>query len=96
MGRPELGTKLTCLGCHEHFYDLNMSPAICPRCGAQQPRERSRMLRPSRSPPGTELQPQRPPAPVTIDIDEVEPAGTLEIEAEDQMPETDDRPGSGK
>ena len=37
MGRPELGTKLACTGCSERFYDLNRSPVLCPKCGAQQP-----------------------------------------------------------
>jgi uncharacterized protein (TIGR02300 family) len=44
MGRPELGRKCTCAGCHERFYDLNRSPAICPKCGTQQPPARPRAL----------------------------------------------------
>ncbi len=44
MGRPELGTKCTCAGCHERFYDLNRSPAICPKCGTQQPPAKPRAL----------------------------------------------------
>jgi len=89
MGRLELGTKVTCVGCHERFYDLNRSPATCPKCGAQQPPARPRMLRPPRSALGIGLQPQLPPTTVTID-DEVEPVGTTEIEAEDDVPESDD------
>lgn len=37
MGRLELGRKCTCAGCQGRFYDLNKSPAICPKCGTQQP-----------------------------------------------------------
>ena len=44
MDRPELGTKVTCVGCHERFYDLNRAPAICPKCGVQQAPEKPRML----------------------------------------------------
>jgi len=46
MGRPELGRKCTCAGCNAHFYDLNRSPAICPKCGAEQPPELPRPVRP--------------------------------------------------
>lgn len=89
MGRPELGTKVTCAGCHERFYDLNRSPAMCPKCGAQQPSERPRAPRPPRSTSGTGLQPRQPPTTVTID-DDVEPVDTAETEAEDDVPESDD------
>ncbi|MHA1523865.1 MAG: TIGR02300 family protein [Alphaproteobacteria bacterium] len=33
MTRPELGTKRTCGDCDAVFYDLNRSPAVCPKCG---------------------------------------------------------------
>lgn len=36
MARPELGKKHTCAGCGAKFYDLNKSPAICPKCGEEQ------------------------------------------------------------
>jgi hypothetical protein len=56
MGRPEVGTKVTCVGCSERFYD-HRSPAMCPKCGARQPLEKPRALQPPRS---TELQPRQP------------------------------------
>jgi uncharacterized protein (TIGR02300 family) len=68
MGRPELGTKCTCAGCSERFYDLNRSPAICPKCGAQQPPEKPRVLRPSRGPIGS-MRLHRQPVPVIADDD---------------------------
>jgi uncharacterized protein (TIGR02300 family) len=37
VSKPELGHKLTCTGCGVRFYDLSRSPAICPKCGAEQP-----------------------------------------------------------
>ncbi len=49
VGRPELGTKCTCAGCAERFYDLNRTPAICPKCGATQPPVVARVARPARS-----------------------------------------------
>lgn len=91
MGRPELGTKCTCSGCSERFYDLNRAPAVCPKCGAQQPPEKPRMLRPSRGPIGS-THPHRQPEPVVADDDAVsedasdaageEPADEAEDEAE--------------
>ena len=33
MVDPKLGTKRVCEACGAKFYDLNKSPAICPKCG---------------------------------------------------------------
>lgn len=33
MAQPELGTKRICGDCDAKFYDLNRSPAACPKCG---------------------------------------------------------------
>ena len=49
VGRPELGTKCACASCAERFYDLNRSPAICPKCGATQPPVMARASRPART-----------------------------------------------
>jgi uncharacterized protein (TIGR02300 family) len=49
MGSMELGSKRTCAGCGGRFYDLNRSPGICPKCGVEQPLEKLRAPRPSRS-----------------------------------------------
>ena len=88
-GRPELGTKCTCMECHERFYDLNRSPAICPKCGAQQPPEKPRALRPPRNAFGVGLKPRQLPSAATID-DDIEPAGASEVEGDVDVPEADD------
>jgi uncharacterized protein (TIGR02300 family) len=31
--RAQRGTKRTCVGCDERFYDLNRNPIVCPACG---------------------------------------------------------------
>ena len=36
MGKTELGTKYTCHECGARFYDLNKSPVLCLKCGAEQ------------------------------------------------------------
>lgn len=46
MAKPELGTKRTCVACGTRFYDLGKSPAVCPKCGTEQPLE---PVRPRRS-----------------------------------------------
>ena len=89
MGKPVLGTKCTCTGCHERFYDLNRSPAICPRCGVQQPPEKPRTLRPSRGTSGAGSQQRQPTVAVTID-DDAASIGAEEIDEDDDATEADD------
>lgn len=38
MGKVDLGMKLTCDSCGARFYDLNKSPARCPKCGTANTR----------------------------------------------------------
>src|ERR1700738_2770420 len=45
MAKPELGTKRVCVSCGTRFYDLTKSPAICPKCGTEQPVEQPRPRR---------------------------------------------------
>ncbi len=45
MAKPELGLKRVCVACNTRFYDLTRSPAICPKCGAEQPAEQPRLRR---------------------------------------------------
>jgi uncharacterized protein (TIGR02300 family) len=86
MGRPELGTKCACASCAERFYDLNRVPVTCPKCGAEQPPEKPRVLRPTRSAVEFRRQP-RQPTPVVAE-EEVEPVSTAEDE--DDAVDTDD------
>ncbi len=45
MAKPELGLKRSCVACGTRFYDLARSPAICPKCGTEQPAEQPRLRR---------------------------------------------------
>ena len=45
MAKPELGIKRVCVSCGAKFYDLTKQPAICPKCGTEQPAEQPRMKR---------------------------------------------------
>lgn len=42
MGKPEFGRKMTCTACAVRFYDLTRTPAVCPKCGVEQPRVKPR------------------------------------------------------
>ena len=45
MAKPELGTKRVCVSCGARFYDLTKQPAVCPKCGTEQPAEQPRARR---------------------------------------------------
>ena len=80
MVKPELGTKRVCVSCNARFYDLQKSPAVCPKCGAEQPADQPRTRRAG----GNVVEDKRPKKPpVADDADvEVEPA---EEEAEEDV-----------
>ncbi len=83
MVRPELGSKRVCVACGTRFYDLAKSPAICPKCGTEQPVEQPRIRRPSGGVP-EEKRPKKPvPVPGVEEADiEVE---AIEEEAEEDV-----------
>ncbi len=45
MAKPELGLKRVCVACGTKFYDLTRAPAVCPKCGTEQPAEQPRLRR---------------------------------------------------
>ncbi len=45
MVKPELGLKRVCVSCATRFYDLGRAPAVCPKCGTEQPVEQPRVRR---------------------------------------------------
>jgi uncharacterized protein (TIGR02300 family) len=84
MAKPELGTKRVCVSCGARFYDLTRQPAVCPKCGTEQPAEQPR---PRRSGGGNVVEEKRRakviPVPGIEDAEvEVEPA---EEEAEEDV-----------
>ena len=74
MAKPELGTKRVCVACGTRFYDLTKAPAICPKCGTEQPPDQPRPRRTGGN-VAEERRPKKPvPAPGMEDADiEVEP-----------------------
>ena len=55
MAKPELGLKRTCVACSGKFYDLTRAPAVCPKCGTEQPVEQPRMRRAGPNPLDAQL-----------------------------------------
>lgn len=54
MGKVDLGEKLSCSDCGARYYDLNKTPALCPKCGAENERQRTfktKKASPSKSKP---------------------------------------------
>ncbi len=45
MAKPELGLKRVCVSCGTKFYDLTRAPAVCPKCGTEQPAEQPKLKR---------------------------------------------------
>ncbi|MDR3532380.1 MAG: TIGR02300 family protein [Rhodopila sp.] len=89
MAKPELGTKRVCVACGTRFYDLTKSPAVCPKCGTEQPIEQPRPRRTG----GNVVEDKRPkkpsPAPGIEDVD-VEVEGVEDVEEEDVLEAADD------
>ncbi|MGE0415734.1 MAG: TIGR02300 family protein [Acetobacteraceae bacterium] len=89
MAKPELGTKRVCVSCGARFYDLTKSPAICPKCGTEQPLDQPRLRRPAGN-VADDKRPKKPsPAPGIEDVD-VEVEGVEDVEEEDVLENTDD------
>jgi uncharacterized protein (TIGR02300 family) len=82
MAKPELGTKHVCVACSARFYDLGTSPAVCPKCGTEQPVEQPRQRRPA----GNVVEDRRPKKPVPppgAEEADVEVEGVEDVEEED-------------
>ena len=89
MAKPELGTKRTCVTDGIRFYDLGKVPAVCPKCGTEQPQEQPRLRRAG----GNVVEEKRPikktPAPGLEDAEtDVEVAE--DEESEDVLEDTSD------
>jgi uncharacterized protein (TIGR02300 family) len=87
MAKVELGLKRVCVACSTRFYDLQKSPAVCPKCGTEQPIEQPRPRRAG----GNVIEEKRPKKPVPADPDvDVEVEGVEDVEGEDVLEEADD------
>lgn len=82
MAKPELGLKRVCVACGTKFYDLTRAPAICPKCGTEQPAEQPRLRRPGGSAAAEEKLKKRAVAPEMegdeVELEDVEADETIE------------------
>ena len=87
MAKPELGLKRTCVSCGTRFYDLARTPAVCPKCGTEQPAEQPRLRRAAATPVPDEKLKKRAAAPEAeaedIEVEDVE--GDEAIEDADEL-----------
>jgi uncharacterized protein (TIGR02300 family) len=81
MAKPELGLKRQCVACGTRFYDLLRTPAVCPKCGTEQPAEMPRARRPGG---GAEAKARKPVIAAEPVLDDVEVEAVVEAEDEDE------------
>jgi uncharacterized protein (TIGR02300 family) len=89
MAKSELGTKRVCVACSTRFYDLTKVPAVCPKCGTEQPVEQPRPRRTG----GNVVEERRPkkPAPAPgIEEADIEVEGVEEEGEEDVIEDAAD------
>jgi uncharacterized protein (TIGR02300 family) len=90
MAKPDLGLKRQCVACGTRFYDLMRAPAVCPKCGTEQPAELPRARRPG----GGAAEPKaRKPVAVAepaLEDAEVEVVAEAEDEDEEVLEDTSD------
>ena len=90
MAKPELGNKRVCVSCNTRFYDLTKVPAVCPKCGTEQPLDQPKLRRASGNLPPEDRRPKKVAVVDPDDADvEVEPVED-EAEADEVAEDADD------
>ncbi len=89
MAKPDLGIKRVCVSCAARFYDLTKTPAICPKCGTEQPIEQPRPRRTAGNVTEDKRPKKPPPAPGIEDVD-VEVEGVEDDGEEDVLEDAAD------
>ena len=90
MSKPEFGRKMTCTACAVRFYDLTRSPAVCPKCGVEQPRVKPRPAPVVRSPAARWSMGRVPPTIIQAVIPEPTPIETDPLEEVEEEENEDD------
>jgi uncharacterized protein (TIGR02300 family) len=91
MAKPELGLKRVCVACSTKFYDLMRSPAVCPKCGTEQPAEPPRARRPGGPTPearGKRAVAVPVPEDVEVEVEADETEGDAVLEDADELEDT--------
>jgi len=88
MALAELGLKRTCVACGARFYDLTKTPAVCPKCGTEQPAEQPRARRAAAPLPDEKVR-KRQAAAEGVESDDAE-TEEADSEAADDADDLDD------
>jgi uncharacterized protein (TIGR02300 family) len=95
MAKPELGLKRVCVACSTKFYDLMRAPAICPKCGTEQPAEQPRLRRASSAVPEEKIKKR-----VVVPEAEADEVALEDVEADETIEDAeeleDDAEGIGE
>lgn len=95
MAKPELGLKRVCVACSTKFYDLMRAPAICPKCGTEQPAEQPRLRRASSAVPEEKIKKR-----VVVPEAEADEVALEDVEADETIEDAeeleDDSEGIGE
>jgi len=86
VSKPEFGHKMTCTACAVRFYDLTRTPAVCPKCGVEQPRAKPRAAPVARA---TAVRWSNRPIPPTLEAATPEPT-PVETDPLEEVDEEDD------
>jgi uncharacterized protein (TIGR02300 family) len=91
MAKPQLGLKRVCVACGTKFYDLTRAPALCPKCGTEQPAEQPKLKR-APAPPDDRV--KKRAVPVEADADDIAEVETEEgdeaIEDAEELEDADE------
>jgi uncharacterized protein (TIGR02300 family) len=90
MAKPELGVKRTCVACGAKFYDLGKQPAVCPKCGTEQPAEQPRPRRAALPPEDKVKKRVAPVADPDADDVEIEDVDADEVEETEDLDDAED------
>jgi uncharacterized protein (TIGR02300 family) len=82
MAKPELGLKRICVACGTKFYDMARAPAVCPKCGTEQPAEQPKL---KRAAPPPEDRVKKRVVPAEAEGDEI-----VEVEADEDAEAIED------
>lgn len=93
LGKADLGEKLTCSSCGARFYDLNKSPAECPKCGAENARPKvfkSKKAETTAKPVKESDAPKKASDGDDEDVEDIEEIEDVEDEDDDLLNDDDD------
>lgn len=86
MAKADLGTKRQCPNCGAKYYDLNKSPAVCPKCGTpfEVTTTKTKAPKPEVAEEVTELEEVAENAPEVISLEEADAEAGADADTDDE------------